>query len=291
MYDAGFPSDVSGLQRARGELRVRVAERGGASVLDRLFQAGCLKARFPRGAVRGWSDIVTLNTSGGIAGGDRLTSDVRDRGGRARDNRLAGGRALLPRPGRRRSGARAHARRGRRGRRGRVAAAGNDPVRRLCDRSPSRCRAVGLVRGLSGSRRWFSAAPRWASACGPDKFATRSGCAAPERLIWHDAVRLDGDIDALLRRPAVANGAGAVATLVHVAPEAEQRVDAVRAALDGDAGGERRQRLGRDAGRPVAGVRRRAVARGRDGGARSTAPGTAVAAGLAVLTGGSRRCT
>ncbi len=111
------------------------------------------------------------------------------------------------------------------------------------------------------------------------------------RLIWQDAVRLDGDIDALLRRPAVANGAGAMASLVHVAPEAERRVDAVRAALDGDAGRERRQRMGRDAGRPDAGVRRRAIAQGRDGGARSSAPGTAVAAGLAVLSERSSRCT
>ena len=53
------------------------------------------------------------------------------------------------------------------------------------------------------------------------------------RLVWHDAVRMDGDIDALLRRPAVANGARAMASLVHVAAGAERRVDAVRAALDG----------------------------------------------------------
>ena len=53
--------------------RVRVIERGGASVLDRLFQAGCLKVRFPRAQIRGWCDVVTLNTSGGIAGGDRLS--------------------------------------------------------------------------------------------------------------------------------------------------------------------------------------------------------------------------
>ena len=46
-------------------------------------------------------------------------------------------------------------------------------------------------------------------------------------------MRLDGDIDATLSRPAIANGAGAVASLVHIAPGCEQRVDAVRAALDG----------------------------------------------------------
>ena len=111
------------------------------------------------------------------------------------------------------------------------------------------------------------------------------------RLIWQDAVRLDGDIDALLRRPAVANGAGAMASLVHVAPEAERRVDAVRTALDGvpaESGVS-----GWD-GMLVARIlasRRRAIAQGRDGGARSSAPGTAVAAGLAVLSERSSRCT
>jgi urease accessory protein len=44
-------------------------------MLDRLFQAGCLKARFPYGAARGWCDVVTMNISGGIAGGDRLSGD------------------------------------------------------------------------------------------------------------------------------------------------------------------------------------------------------------------------
>ena len=34
MYDAGFPSEISGLQRASGELRVTLKERDGASVLD-----------------------------------------------------------------------------------------------------------------------------------------------------------------------------------------------------------------------------------------------------------------
>src|SRR5581483_8072306 len=68
-----FPSDrVAVLQRASGELRMTLKERDGATALDRLFQRGCLKARFPCPAVRGWSDVVTINTSGGIAGGDRL---------------------------------------------------------------------------------------------------------------------------------------------------------------------------------------------------------------------------
>jgi urease accessory protein len=79
MYDAACLSDPQTLQRAVGELAVSVRRRDDASVLEGLRQAGCLKARFPRALVSGWIDVVTLNTSGGIAGGDRLDSafDVR----------------------------------------------------------------------------------------------------------------------------------------------------------------------------------------------------------------------
>src|ERR1700734_2515840 len=70
MYDGVSLSD--GLQRATGELRVSVKRRDGESVLDGLRQAGCLKARFPRAVAPGWFDVTTLNTSGGVVGGDRL---------------------------------------------------------------------------------------------------------------------------------------------------------------------------------------------------------------------------
>ena len=60
------------LQRAFGQLAVVVRRRGDTSVLDDLRQVGCLKARFPRGDSPDWLNIVMLNTSGGIAGGDAL---------------------------------------------------------------------------------------------------------------------------------------------------------------------------------------------------------------------------
>src|SRR5689334_16414944 len=72
MYDAASRSDAPVLQRARGELRVGVRVRDGRTVLEGLRQAGCLKARFPRS--NDWLNVVTLNTSGGIAGGDELDS-------------------------------------------------------------------------------------------------------------------------------------------------------------------------------------------------------------------------
>jgi urease accessory protein len=52
-------------------------------------------------------------------------------------------------------------------------------------------------------------------------------------LLLHDAIRLDGEVDCMLHRTAIAGGARALATLVYVAPDAEARLDAVRAAADG----------------------------------------------------------
>jgi urease accessory protein len=57
---------------------------------------------------------------------------------------------------------------------------------------------------------------------------TRAG-----RPVLHDAIRLEGDIAATLARPAVAKSGRAVATLVHAAPDAEARRDTLRAALEG----------------------------------------------------------
>ena len=50
------------------------------------------------------------------------------------------------------------------------------------------------------------------------------------RLLLHDAIRLEGEVAATLQRSAIADGARAVATIVHVAPDAEAMLDAVRAA-------------------------------------------------------------
>ena len=63
-------------QRARGALRLSFRLRGGATVLDGLRQEGCLKARFPRPERGAWAGAVALNTAGGVAAGDVLTSRV-----------------------------------------------------------------------------------------------------------------------------------------------------------------------------------------------------------------------
>lgn len=54
------------------------------------------------------------------------------------------------------------------------------------------------------------------------------------RLVHADFSRLDGDLGALLARPAVANGATAIANLVLVSPRAEAMIDPVRALMQAE---------------------------------------------------------
>jgi urease accessory protein len=49
--------------------------------------------------------------------------------------------------------------------------------------------------------------------------------------VFADALTLDGSIEKILARPAVAASAAAIATLVQVAPGAETQLDALRAAF------------------------------------------------------------
>ncbi len=61
--------------RALGRLRVSSKARGGRSVLDDLYQSGASKALLPR--VSGPAlTAVSLNTAGGITGGDRFDATV-----------------------------------------------------------------------------------------------------------------------------------------------------------------------------------------------------------------------
>ena len=230
MYDGVSLSD--GLQRATGELRVSVKRRGAESVLDGLRQAGCLKARFPRALMPGWYDMTTINSSGGVVGGDRL------------DTAISVGK-----------GARAT-----------IAAQAAERIYRALPNSTSSLVRTKVEIGADAAAEWLPQETILFDQCVLDRRLTIEmavdswflgvemlvfGRAAMgervlsarlrdlirinrgEDLLLHDAIRLDGEVDLTLKRIAIASGARAVATLVHVAPAAETRLDAVRTALTG----------------------------------------------------------
>ncbi|WP_419908481.1 urease accessory protein UreD [Hoeflea sp.] len=60
------------LQRVRGNARVSLVHLDGSTRLGRLYQEGSAKIRLPRTHNGSAADIVLINTSGGMTGGDRL---------------------------------------------------------------------------------------------------------------------------------------------------------------------------------------------------------------------------
>ena len=222
-------------QRSRGTLRLSFKQRDGNTVLDGLRQEGCLKARFPRREPGAWAGAVTLNSSGGVAGGDALASRIE--AGPATEATVASQaaerfyRAL---PGTRASVATEIV----------VAAqAGLEWLPQetiLFDGTAMRRRlAVDLagdawflgVESLVFGRTAMGEAVQ--SARIDDLIEVRRA----GRLILHDRVRFAGAVAPVLARRAVAAGSCAAATIVHVAPDAEARLDAVREVLAGRDGG------------------------------------------------------
>jgi urease accessory protein len=233
MYDGVSLCDAllaDGLQRATGELRLSVKTRDGASVLDGLRQAGCLKARFPRPVSPGWLDATMINSSGGVVGGDSLKSVISVR---------EGARATIS------------------------AQSAERFYRALPDSAPSTVR-TSVVIGHDAAAEWLPQETILFDRCALDRLlmidvAPGSWFLGVEILVFgraamgervligrlrdsiqvrrggdfllNDAIRIEGEIDRVLERSATAGGARAVATLIYVAPDAEAQLDAVRDAL------------------------------------------------------------
>jgi urease accessory protein len=229
MYDAGSPSEA--LQRARGVARVGFVPRDGATVLADLRQEGCLKVRFPYPEAGAWTGAVLLNTSGGVASGDVLRTEIAVAAGACATiatqaaERIyrappAGGPAVV---------------------RTRLAVAAGAALEWLPQETILFQRARldrQLVVELQADS-WFlgvetlifgraEMGEELRDATLRDLFrVTRDG-----RPVLHDAIRLEGDVAAILARPAVARGGRAVATIVHAGPDAAARCAALREALD-----------------------------------------------------------
>jgi urease accessory protein len=236
MYDAAFPSEAAGHQRARGALRLGFGLRDGATVLRDLYQQGCLKVRFPRPENGAWTTAVLLNTSGGIAGGDRMAGTV---------VLAAGTRATV------------------------TTQAAERVYRALPDSAPA-AMAMRVTLGEGAALDWlpqetilFDRAA-FGRTLDIDMAATAEVLVVEQivlgraamgetvrqlrlrdlirvrragRLVLHDALRVEGDAAATLAGRAAADGGAAVATLALVRPGAEAMAPSLREALAGaDAG-------------------------------------------------------
>ncbi len=235
MFDVASRSDFPHLQRATGELRVSFKRRDERTVLDDLRQVGCLKLRFPRVEPSEWTSAVMLNTSGGVAGGDRLDGVFELHAGtRASITAQAAERFYRALPGSDAAFVR-----------NRLSVAAGACGEWLPQETIlfDRCAVDRRLDVDLADDSWFlgvellvfgraAMQEHVAQAWLRDGIRVRRG----GRWLLHDAVRLEGEVDATLQRASIAGGARAMATLVHVAPQAEAALDGVRAALTDMAG-------------------------------------------------------
>lgn len=222
------------LERARGRAEVGFKLRDGATVLDRLHQAGQAKIRLPRSHGTTPATAVLINTAGGIAGGDRLAYGARfDAGTRAvvtsqtaervyRSSATDGGlfgevetRLVLG------AGASADWLPQETILFDRAALSRRLEVEMAADARLTMVETVVLGRAASGET---------VDDCRLiDRWRVRRG----GRLIFADTLRIDGHAGAILAGAATGKGATAVATVLVVSPDVEARLDGARDLLDG----------------------------------------------------------
>lgn len=214
---AATASPGTGLQRARGLLRLSWHCRDRATALHELRQEGCLKARLPRVENAGWANAVLLNSSGGVVAGDVLTTEIEAGAGtRVVAATQAAERIYRAGPEARPAQIRASL------------AAGAGAALEWLPQETILFDGAALDRILDidlAPDAWFLGAESLVfgrSAMGEEvrrlALADTWRVRRAGRLVLHDAIRLHGPAAAALDRAAVGNGARAVATILHAAP-------------------------------------------------------------------------
>lgn len=232
MFDAGFRCEPPSLQRAEGTLRVAMRRRSAQTVLADLYQSGCLKARFPRGHDAGWADVIMLNTSGGVAAGDQLSTSLSiEPEARVTFTSQAAERFYRARPGEGPAMLRTslHVCGGARAEwlpQESILFDGAALDRRLEIALAPGARMLAMEQVVFGRELMGEDVRR--VALRDTIRIERAGVP-----LAHDSLRMNGDAAATLRRAAVGNGARAVATLYYVAPDCSERLAKVREALAG----------------------------------------------------------
>jgi len=212
------------LQRARGVGEVRVTARG----LERLYQDGCAKARFPRTPGSAGPEAVLINTSGGLTGGDRLDWRVETGAGarltvstqacekvyRARDGVAETAVSLAAEAGARLEWLPQET----------ILFDGGALSRRIEADVPADAELLVLEAVILGRAAMGETVRRGTLR---DRWRIRRG----GKLAFADELRLAGEVRAIAARAPLLAGAAAFASLLLISPDAETRLAAVRDAL------------------------------------------------------------
>jgi urease accessory protein len=220
-----LPSTAT-FQRVDAEGRVAVKHTPRGSVIDRLYQSGAAKIRFPMAADRSMCEAVLINTAGGLTGGDRLSWTVNA----GQDTGLTCVSQACERIYRSPDGQPAHLSvKLDLGRNARLNWLPQETIlfdgsalHRSLEADLAEGARLLIVEAFIFGRAAMGETVRLASL--RDRWTVRR----EGKLILADSVRLDGDIDAMLQRRAIAAGDRALATIALVAPDAERHLDRLR---------------------------------------------------------------
>ena len=193
------------------------------------YQEGCLKARLPRPVEPDVCEAVTMNISGGIAGGDALSVAI---GLDAHTWACIAGqaaervyRALGAEPARLRTVLRV----------GAGATLHYLPQETILFDGFALARSLDIELAANAHYLGVESLVFGRQAMGE---SVRTGHLRDQvslrrdgKLVFQDMIRLDGDIQAVLTRKAVANGATAMASMIYACENAAARLDELRAAV------------------------------------------------------------
>lgn len=219
--------DALNPQRARGELKLALVNDANAGTrLTDLYQAGCLKARFPRAQDAGTFEAVTLNLSGGIAGGDHLNTHIHlDANARALVAALAAEKVYGARAGEfAHVETQIHL----------EAGASLDYLPQETILFDNLCLARKLDVTMAADARYLGVEclvfgrTAMGEVLRRGELRDRVKITRAGQLLFLDQTRLSGDLAAQLSGKALAGGAGAFANIIFVAPEAGDHLDAIR---------------------------------------------------------------
>jgi len=213
------------LQRSTGLARIVFKARGGRTVLDDVFQSGCCKVRFPRAEPGANTEAVLINTAGGLTDADRMAVEARWRPGtcavvtsqaaeriyRSRGepaqvtNRLnvAGSATALWLP------------------QETILFDGGRMSRRMTATVEEGGQLLACESLVFGRRAMGETVRRGAVR---DAWRIRYA----DRLVFADGLELDGDIETMLARSAIANGSAAFASVLYIGPAAEAMLEPLR---------------------------------------------------------------
>jgi urease accessory protein len=220
------------LQRGDGALDIAFVRRGDATVLAHLYQRTPCRALFPRAEPGDLPLAVLITMSGGIAGGDRLRLAAA-----AKSDAMALATTAAAEKVYRSLGPAARIE---------IALAVDErawlewvPQETILFDGARLARRIDAA--MAGSGRLLAAdmvvfgrvarGERFARGMLHDVWRVR----VDGRLVWADALRLDGDVGAQIDRPSAFAGAVALATVVYVAADAAELLPLARALAEDDA--------------------------------------------------------